>query len=403
MQPMLSGPLGVLVSAGLLGAAAAGADWPRFRGPDANGISPETGINKDWRARPPKLLWQVPMSDDSYAGPSAAAGKVFIIDHQGDQDIVKALELGSGRELWRFSYKDANSSNYGFSRSTPTYDDGRLYTVSRLGLVHCLNAATGAKIWSLDMVAAFGGRRPQWDYAWSALVDGPRLVLVPGGDGAAVAAVDKMTGRTLWKGGGNDRPGYATPVSATINGRKQYVVFTAEGVIGVDQSTGARLWGCQWKTSYDVNAATPLVIGNGVFITSDYRRGCAMVAVGPSGAQIAWENKEMHSHFSTPVYYNGFIYGTTDPGRLVCLDPKTGQVRWQQRGFEKGGLVAVDGTLIVCDGANGDVAMVELKPDGYTELGRFRPLGGQSWTAPIVADGKLIVRNKTALACLDLK
>lgn len=383
--------------------AAPNTDWPQFRGPDANGISPLKGINKSWSSRPPKLLWQVPMSDDGYAGPSAAAGRVYIVDHQGDQDIVKALDIATGRELWRFSYKDASNSNYGFTRSTPTFDGGRLYTVSRLGLVHCLDAATGKKIWSLDMISTFGGKRPEWDYAWSPLVDGQKLILIPGGNGASVAAVDKMTGRVLWKGGGSDKPGYATAVNAVLAGVKQYVVFTAAGLMGVNQLTGAQLWSIPWKTSYDVNAATPLVIGNSVFITSDYRRGCAMVVVGPSGAQIAWENKEMHSHFSTPVYVDGFIYGTTDPGRLICMDPKTGKVVWEKKGFEKGGLVAVDGTLIVCDGANGDVVMVELKPTGYTELGRIRPLGGQSWTAPIVADWKLIVRNKAALACLDLR
>jgi outer membrane protein assembly factor BamB len=379
-----------------------GADWPQFRGPLGSGISLETGINKDWAHRLPTELWRVPLTDEGYGGPAVADGRVFTMDHQGAEDIVRALDLATGQEIWRFAYPDADAPNYGFTRSTPTIAGGKVYTVSRLGKVHCLDAQTGVVVWSRDLVGDLGGLRPEWDYAASPVLDGQALIVCPGGPNGTVATLDRDTGETIWQGGGDDVPGYATPVVAEIQGVKQYVVFTGVSLIGLDAGSGQLLWRHPWETSYQVNAATPLVEGDRVFITSNYRRGCAMLQITPAGPQVLWENTELQAHFNSPVGFGGHIYGTTDPGDLVCLDPNTGAALWRQPGFEKGGLCLVDGVLIVLDGRGGDCVMVSATPDGYRELGRFRPLGGQSWVAPIVADGKLIVRNNQTLACFDL-
>lgn len=393
-------PLAIVVCL-TVAAGAFSADWPCWRGPNQDGIAPDTGINKDWDTRPPQKLWQVEMHDDGYAGPSVADGKVFIIDHVGTQDIVRAIDFATGEEVWTFAYEDLAKANYGFSRSTPVYDDGRLYTISFRGNVGCLNANTGELIWGINMPGKFGGRVPTWGYSMSALIDGDRLILVPGGQQACVVALNKLTGELIWAGGGGDIAGYATPVRATIQGIVQYVVFTGKSLIGVQADTGQLLWRVPWETSYDVNAATPLVAGDHVFITSNYRRGCAVVAVEPDGAHILWETKAMAAHFNTPVFYNGYIFGPSNPN-LVCLDPRSGRAVWTQSGFERGGIVVVDDVILALSGNQGFMAMVQPAPDGYHELGRFTPLGGQSWTAPIVADGKLIVRNKQALACFDL-
>lgn len=377
-----------------------GQDWPNFHGPYHDNISAETGLRKDWSQTPPKLLWKTAMSDDGYAGPCVADGKVFIVDHAGSEDVLRAIDLSNGQDVWTYRYRDADQSNNGFARATPAYDHGKLYIVSRLGAVACVDAKSGKPIWTGDLTREFGGVRPQWDYSASPLIDGDRLILVPGGPGAAVVAVDKATGRTIWKGGGSDRPGYATPVKAKIGGRAQYVVFLARGVEGVDPANGSVLWRQEWITSYDVNAATPVVTDHGVFITSDYGRGCAMV--NPGGG-IRWENKSMQAHFSSPVLYRGKLYGTSDPGKLMCIDPASGGTLWEQPGFEKGGITIADGAIIALNGSNGDCIVCEASPSSYRELGRFTPLGGQSWTAPIVAQGRLIVRNKSALACYALK
>ena len=379
-------------------------DWPRFFGPFGNGIAPDTGLNHDWGARPPARLWQVALGDGGFAGPSVAGGKVYLIDHAGDQDLVRALSLEDGTEIWRHPYPETTEAdNNGHARTTPCVADGKVYVLSRLGLLLCLNAENGEPIWSRDLVAEFAGKRPQWFYAGSPIVDGDRLIVCPGGPGASVVALNKATGETLWQGGGDDPAGYSTPMIAEILGVKQYVVFTAAALVGVAADSGQLLWRLPWKTAYGVNADTPLVAGNSVFGTSGYGHGCALVEITPQGPALSWESKEIAAHFNSPVAYNSLIFGIGDPGFLVCLDPATGTALWKQPGFEKGGVVAVDDTLLALAGDSGALVMVAATGQGYQELGRFTPLGGQSWTAPIVADGKLIVRNTQALACFDLR
>lgn len=380
-------------------------DWPQFGGPTANFIAPDTGINKDWKTKPPKELWRINLTDDGYAGPAVAAGKMFIIDHEGAQDVVRAVDIATGKDAWTFKYDDATKSNYGFARSTPAFDNGKIYTFSRTGNLHCLDAAKGTSLWSRNVRADFRGKAGGWDYAASPVIDGEKLIVCPGGDGASVVALDKNTGKDIWKGGGNDKAGYATPVIATLGGKKQYIIFAGSSVYGADAASGAQLWQFPWKTGYDVNAAMPIVMGNNVFITSNYDHGCALVSVGAGGASQAYTTKDMQSHFSTPVLFNGRIYGTASnkSEELVCIDPQSGKALWRQPGFEKGGVVAADGVIIALGGKTGDCVMAALKPDAYQELGRIKPLGGQSWTAPILADKKLYVRNKQALVCLDLK
>jgi outer membrane protein assembly factor BamB len=378
-------------------------DWIAFRGPNADGISPETGINKSWSSSPPRLLWKQNLSDGGFAGPSSAHGLVYIIDHQGNEDVIRAFDLQSGQERWRYSYEDASGDNYGYARSTPAIDGETLYAVSRMGKLICLEALTGKLLWQKDLIAEFGGRLPSWEMAVSPVIDGDRLIVVPGGNNASVVALNKKDGQVIWKGGGSEAPGYATPVVAVINGKKQYVCFLARSVVGVDAENGQVIWRHPWRTSYDVNAATPLVMGDSVFITSGYGTGCAMLDIQGGRVSVRWQHREMKSRFSSPIYYDGHIYGTTEPGELLCIDPSSGRVLWQQRGFEWGGLMGVDGALIVMNGAEGDVVLVERSPAAYRELGRIKPLGGRSWTAPILSRGKLIVRNNNAIACLELK
>lgn len=386
------------------GSASSGAgftDWPCWRGPNADGIAPGSGINKSWAQKPPKVLWKVDLHDIGYSGPSVADGKVFILDHQGSQDVVMALDLRSGKPLWTYPYADDKPANQGYGRSTPTYSGGRLYTLGRLGLLNCLDARGGKLIWSHDLLKDFGGQRPQWDYAGSPLVDGDKLIICPGGK-TGVAALDKNSGKTVWTGGVAGPPGYATAVKATLLGKPQYVIFSGKVLYGADASSGRTLWQIPWTTSYNVNAATPIVIDNFVFATSGYGVGCAMMKVVGATPEVTWKSSEIQGQFNTPVYVKGYLYGIGDPGNLVCLNPADGKAAWKQSGFEKGGVVCVDGILIAVAGSSGDVVMVKADASSYQELGRIKPLGGQTWAPPIVAQGKLFVRSTKALACLDL-
>lgn len=392
---------GMLISASLVWAA----DWPQYRGPDTNGISPETGLNTNWEQKKPEQLWKVAMGDKGYGGPAIANGKVFLVDHNENQDIVRALDAATGKEIWTYSYEESGKDNYGFNRATPCIRDGVVYTVSMKGVINCLAEADGKVIWTKKM-ADFGGRAPSWNFACSPIVDGENVILVPGGQGSSVVAVNRKTGELVWKSG-TDQPGYSTPVIATINGVKQYIVFSATSVNGYAADDGKKLWSYPWKTDYDVNTAAPIVMGDTVFVSSGYGVGCALLQITPEGAKPVWSNKAIQLHFSSPVLIDGRIYSTTDSpdgGDLVCLDPKTGQDIWRQKGkFEKGGLMAADGVLYVMGGADGKLVLVQASPDGYKELGQMTPLGGQSWTAPVIAEGKLIVRNKQAMACYSMK
>ena len=377
------------------------ADWPQFLGPNADGVSTEKGIDKDWSKNPPKQLWSLPMSDDGYAGPSVANGMVFIINHIDNKDVVTAINLKNGTPAWKYSYDDTDKANYGFARSTPTVNEGKVYTYSRLGVINCLDAKTGKKIWTRDIFKDFDGKRPQWDYAMSTVIDGNKLIVCPGGADAAVVALDKKTGKNVWKGG-SESVSYATPAIVTIGGKRQYVVAGGESIFSIDAKSGAQLWSVPWKTKHNINGAVPKVIGNKLFISSGYGHGSCLIEVSGNSAKIVWENADLQARFSTPLLVNDFIYGTEDSGSLVCMNPTDGKVQWKQKGFEHGGSVWVDGVILVFDGKGGDLVMVKPSPEKYEELGRFAPLGGQSWTAPIISNGKLIIRNKTTLACYNL-
>lgn len=378
-------------------------DWSQFLGPTANSLSTEKIANKSWNQKPPKMLWRVPMSDDGYAGPSVAGGKVFIVDHVGAENVVRAINVATGKDIWKFGYADAERPNYGYVRSTPVVSEGRVYITGRFGEIYCLNAMNGKKIWARNLTTDFAGKKPQWDYAASPLVDGNKLILCPGGPNTAVVALDKTTGKTIWQGGGSDMTSYATPYAAVIDGQRQYIVFTGVSMISVDAAKGTLLWSQPWKTQYNINTAVAQVVGSTVFLTSGYGHGCGLIRITKNRPMILWESKEMQCRFNSPVVINKFAYGIGEPGELVCIDQTNGATKWKRPGFEFGGLVAADGVLLAFDGRGGELFMVKISPDRYQELGKFTPLGGQSWTAPIISNGNLIVRNKSALACFSLK
>lgn len=404
---MLSGALSLSLFAG----TTAG-EWPTFRGAARNGISAETGINKNWKAKAPKELWRIKLGDNGFAGPSVAAGKLFIIDKQGDEDVVRAVDLKTGKDVWTFKYPDSyqpGQADWGRGRSTPTFDNGKLYTLGASGMLHCLDAEKGTKLWALDIKATYNGQwKDWWGYTPAPMIDGEKVVVPPGGPGAALVALNKETGKEIWKGGGDEQAGYATPIIATLDGKKQYVTMTGLSLVGVDAADGKLLWKFGWNTSYQVNACDPVQVGpNNFFITSGYGKGCGLIQVAGGKATALWQNKEMKAQFNGPVLIGQHLYGISgqagSKGDLTCLDPKTGASVWKQADFEVGGVCAIDGTIIAVSGKTGEVVMCAAVPNAFQELGRITPLNGRSWTPPIVADGKLFVRDMKELVALDLK
>ncbi|MEM7393720.1 MAG: PQQ-binding-like beta-propeller repeat protein, partial [Verrucomicrobiota bacterium] len=316
-------------------------EWPQWRGPKADGHSPETGIHKDWTAKAPKTLWTVDLSDEGYANPSASGGKVFIIDHDKKQDIVRAIDLKTGNEAWRHTYDAGGRENYGWARATPTVENDRVYTVSRDGVVYCLDTENGEEIWTYDALNDVSGKAPGWEVSHSPLIEGNQLIVPGGGKEAHIVALDKISGKPLWKGGGTYKLGYATPVLTTLDSKKQLLVFNAFGLTGVDATDGKLLWSTKWKTMWDVNAPTPIPIGNDrVYISSGYRKGCAVYEIKNNTPEEICRNRTIPSKFNTGLFHEGHIYSTADSGYLICLKADTGETAWKHKAYRQGGLLA---------------------------------------------------------------
>jgi outer membrane protein assembly factor BamB len=392
-------------------------NWPQYGGPNANWISTGTSINTNWSMNTPTIKWTFPLHDNGWASASIVDGTVYIVDYGNGTDILRAIDLKTGVQRWESPCTNDNQAGPG-TRSCPVYDNGKLYVFSLSCRAYCFEAATGKIIWSRNLKEEYSGRAPDFGFTSSPLVDGNQVIYLPGGSGASVVALDKLTGNTIWKSG-VDRTGHATPVLATINGVKQYVIFNGFGVTGIRTDNGQSLWRHEWVTQHSCNSIQPIVIGNTVFIASGYGIGCALLGIGENWKVTEiWKNKELLGRTANPILYQDHLYCTDETDRLVCLDLKTRMNVWGEHGFGarigvawkegfscgSGGIILVDGTLIVVSESTKSIVAVKPTPEGYQELGRLKmPLEGfDLFTTPSFSNGKLIVRDKKNLYCVDL-
>ena len=381
-------------------------DWPQWRGPRRDGTAIGQRLADRWPPGGPPVVWRQGTTGPGYSSVTVAGGLAYTMMQDGPDEAIVCMEAATGRERWRYRYRAAFVSDQGSGpRSTPTIDEGRVYAVGATGLMHCLDARTGRLIWRRDLVGELGGRVPEWGVSFSPLVDGDLVFVQPGGaDGRSLAALDKRTGAVRWQSL-DDRPGYASPVIANVDGRKQVLFFTAEGLVSVEPETGRLNWRFPWTTPMDANIATPVVQGDFVFISSGYGRGCALLRVVPLGgggstAELVYRSTVMRNHFSTSVPVGDHLFGF-DGTRLTCVEFRTGRVRWSRGGFRKGSLIACDGKLIVL-GEYGKLALVRATPERYDELASVRLCRHRTWTPPSLADGMLFIRDEEEIICLDL-
>ena len=394
-------------------AAATGAsrDWPHWRGPNYDGVANEIGVLTEWPSDGPKVLWTA-QTGEGFASVAVADGRVFTIVQDGDHEAVICWDAEKGTELWRFRYPCAYKNDYGNGpRSTPSVDGDRVYSVGATGLLHCLKAKPeqkdGEVVWKKDLQEEFGAIVPKWGVSFSPLVLGDRLYIVPGGpNGNSLAALDKKTGAILWKKHG-DLAAYTSPIPATIHEQLQILVLTGKRLLGVHSDTGDILWEFPWPIENECNIASPLVVQDYVFISSYYGRGCAVLKIEKAGdawePSLVYKNKRMRNHLSTSVRVKDHIYGFDD-SLLTCMDFRTGAVTWKERGFDKGSLVAVGDQLIIY-GANGELALVEANPQEYIQKSRFlfSKQARSCWSAPVLAGGRLYVRDWEKLVCFDVR
>lgn len=384
---------------------ASSGDWSQWRGPRRDGVSREPDLLTDWPANGLPELWREPIGA-GFSTVAVAGGKLVTMEGTESNETVLCRDAATGKELWRRTYDrpGLSASQYGPGpRSTPTIDGDRVYSVGSTGIFLCLDLATGKELWRHDLIAEYGGRQPAWGVAFSPLVEGNLIFTTPGGaDGSSLAAFDKQSGQLVWKSL-NDEPGYSSPIAVLHDKHTEIVFLTGEALVGVQPTSGQELWRFPWKTDYNANIATPIAFEDHIFISSGYGHGCALVRIlGPDGPRPVYQHRRMKNHFSSSVRVDRFIYGF-DEDRLVCLEAATGKERWGARGFKKGSLAAIPGHLIVL-GEEGKLALVAADPDRYVEKAAYRQAAqGRCWTVPVVANGRLYLRDESNLICLDLR
>jgi outer membrane protein assembly factor BamB len=402
----------------------AGADWPQYRGPNHDAASPEK-IPAAWPAGGLHQIWKTPLNcgfSSFVLGDGKAYTLVTRATEEGNQETCLALDAATGKELWaapmgRGSSKYDGGGDSGAPgndkgdgpRSTPAFDDGKVYVLSSILVLNCINAADGKPLWSCDLMKEHAGRNIHWENAASPLIDGDLVFVAGGGPGESLLAFDKKDGHVVWKAEDANMT-QSTPVATTILGEHQVIFFTSKGLVSVVPKTGAVLWRFAYPAS-GAAGCSPVVAGDVVYVSLAYNVGSAAVKITKAGgAWTATEIWRVHgndeaNHWSTPVAVNGYIYGIFGQAKfatapLECVDLATGQVKWQKSGFGPGGVNLVDGKLLVLSDA-GDLVLVKAAPDAYSEMARAHVLSGKCWNSVAISNGRIFARSTKEGAALD--
>lgn len=401
----------VLVLTSLLTATAAPGDWPTWRGPKRDGISTETGLLKAWPAGGPPLAWKTRGCGAGYSSVSIADGRVITLGDGPDGLRAVAFSAVDGKPLWESEVIGKPGGDFAGGKSTPTIDEGLVYVLGQFGDLVCLEAKSGKVMWKKSLTADFGGRMQQWNFTESPLVDGNKLLATPGGPQGTMVALDKKTGATLWQSKQwTDATAYSSIVPSDFGGRRHYVQLTEQNIAGVAADTGQLLWRVARRGATAV-VPTPVVAGEFVFVTSGYNIGCNLIKLTKVGnllgSQQISASREMVNHHGGVILVGQHLYGHSDSGGWTCMKLSTGEVAWKNGGVGKGAVAYADGHFYCrSEGGKGTVALVEAKTTGYVEKGRFEQpdrSGKNSWAHPVIAGGKLYLRDMDVLLCYDVK
>ena len=407
----------IMLVAGVVSLAGLAADWPQWRGPERNGISAETGLLQEWPKEGPKLLWQATDLDGGFSTPAVAGDRLYVLTSKGKTDeYLQARRITDGKLVWSKRLGNVGPNQlvqYPGARSTATIDGALVYALGSDGDLVCFKAADGAEVWRKSLRRDFGGQPGYWAYSESPLIDGDVLVCTPGGKEATLVALDKKSGTVKWKSAvpGGDKAAYASIIIDNVGGLKQYVQFLANGVVGVDARTGKFLWRyAKTAVGSPANISTPVADGAYVYSGSGKGGGGLVkltVADGSVKADPVYHERNLPTGIGGAIVLNHFLYGTGGSG-LMCVDFATGKEKWRQTGGGAGSVCYADGRIYV-HGENGSVALVDPSSDGYHEVGKFTPPnqpkrgGAKAWTYPVVANGRLYVRDLGMLWCYDLR
>ena len=417
-----------------------GADWPRFLGPGGNGKSPETGILAEWKPEGPPVVWHVKLGT-GYGIGSIANGRFYQFDRHGDRARLTCLDAKSGEVSWTFEYPTAYEDLLGYNngpRCSPAIDDGRVYLFGAEGMLHCLSAEDGKLLWKVDTSKKYAVVQNFFGVGSTPVVYGDLLLVMVGGspansqgagrfdldrvesNGTAIVAFDKRTGEEKYAVG-DELASYSTLQPAEIAGCPWCFAFARGGLLGFDPRSGKIDFHYPWRARLrdSVNAATPVVVGDEVLITEAYGPGSSLLKVRPGGYDVAWadppsRNKALQCHWNTPIYHDGFLYGSSGrysgSAELRCVEWKTGKVMWRERGLGLCSLLYIAGHF-VCLTEEGELRLFRASEKGYAETAkaivREKPDGPPlivppAWAAPIVSHGLLYIRGADRLVCLRL-
>lgn len=394
----------------LSGTAVLAEDWPQFLGPRRNGSSLES-LPARFGSEGPRPLWKVKVGE-GFAAPVVAGGTAVVFHRLNDREELLALETASGRELWRASYPASYRDDFGFEegpRGTPAIVEGRVYAMGADGIVSCHELATGQMVWRVDTRKQFGARKGFFGMACSPLVEAGRVLLNVGGEPAAgIIGLDAATGAVAWKADA-DEASHSSPVTAEMQGKRHAIFFTREGLAVLDPVNGRIETKTHWRPRMhaSVNAASPLVENNRIFLSTSYGQGAALFEFDGKSTRTIWSGDDILScHYATPVRHEGFLYGFD--GRqeqgpsLVCVEWATGKLRWREERFGAG-TVTLAGNRLLLLLESGELVIAPASPAKFRPEGRWQILGSSVRAYPALANNRLFARDKNNLAAFSLK
>jgi outer membrane protein assembly factor BamB len=387
-----------------------GRNWTDFRGPNRDGRYTATAIRTNWPREGLPRLWKQPVGG-GYASFVVADGRAFTIEQRRNQEVVAAYDIQTGRELWTNGWNAFFQESMGGDgpRATPTYHEGRIYALGAAGEFRVLDAAKGTQLWRRNILAENSASNLIWGMSASPLIVDDKVIVLPGGPtGSSVVAYNKVTGDPIWKAL-DDEASYTSPMVATIGGVRQIVVVTATRAVGLTVDKGTLLWEYPWVTFSGINVAQPISFTHEgrhlIFISAGYGHGAAVFELVANGnrfqTKTIWQNQRMNNKFTSSVLHNGNIYGL-DESILASVNAVTGEQNWKGGRYGYGQIVLAGDYLIVLT-EEGDVVLVRASPARHEELARFSAIEGKTWNHPVIADGKLLVRNLQEMAAFDIR
>lgn len=393
----------------LLGSSLAfGEDWPRWRGPQGDGISRETGLLDKWPASF-KPVWSAEVGN-GYAGPVANNGRVYLFSLVNKKDTLTCYDAQSGNVVWSESYDGGWTGSYAGTRATPNIDGDRIYTYGGTGDLTARLLASGKEIWRLNTLRETKSQPQRWAQASNPLIDGDLIYVQNGSGTTAAVAVDKNTGKIAWKSQAGSSGSYAHPVLADVQGKKQLIVFAADGPIGMEPASGKTLWQQEWKVRTEVNASDPIYRDGHLFLTSAYGKGALMLELSSTGAKKLWENPEVTGRFQPAILDGEHLYVNSE-ATLKCLKWPARQVLWSTPANEKnllgigGSMVRFGGDKMILLSQSGRLTLAKVTPQGFERISDIPNFleGREIWATPAIYNGKLYAKGDKELVCVDIK